>query len=226
MTGRSILLHRRYPSGHGARVVLLRGATAAPAPRWTGDRWTPGGRQSTSGRQRRRCFRSVWRRFATSRRLAAALDGRVARRRVGRTRAAATRASSRRRASSRLRRCERLAAHTTRTRGPSASRSRRRVGSSRLGLAAMSKTTSTRVLAVLACWPPGPPAPLKRHCSSSSGTTPEVCPPGDRASRDTPTCSGPTTDSSPVDPSRRSTTLGVGSPRPGEATPSDQSANR
>ena len=35
----------------------------------------------------------------------------------------------------------------------------------------MSNTNSTRVFDVLACWPPGPPDPLKRHSSSSGGIT-------------------------------------------------------
>jgi small subunit ribosomal protein S15 len=33
----------------------------------------------------------------------------------------------------------------------------------------MSKRTSARVFAVLACWPPGPPEEVKRHSSSSNG---------------------------------------------------------
>ena len=37
------------------------------------------------------------------------------------------------------------------------------------GELATSKTTSARVLAVLACWPPGPPEALKRQSSSDSG---------------------------------------------------------
>jgi hypothetical protein len=35
----------------------------------------------------------------------------------------------------------------------------------------MSKISSTLVLAVLACWPPGPPLALKRHSSSAAGMT-------------------------------------------------------
>jgi hypothetical protein len=42
-----------------------------------------------------------------------------------------------------------------------------------------SKTSSTRVLLVLTCWPPAPLERENRHCSSCSGTTvrPEMCRP-------------------------------------------------
>ena len=49
------------------------------------------------------------------------------------------------------------------------SSSRSRWPRPREGEPSTSKRTSTRVLDVLACWPPGPPEAEKRHSSSSSG---------------------------------------------------------
>ena len=73
------------------------------------------------------------------------------------------------RASSRLRPCERSSEATTRTTGPSCSSSRARCRGPSDGEFSTSKRTSARVLDVLACWPPGPPLPVNRHSSSSSG---------------------------------------------------------
>ena len=70
-----------------------------------------------------------------------------------------------------LRRWERESETTTRTTGPNASRRRARWRGPSDGDAATSKRTSTRVFAVFACCPPGPPDPVKRHSSSSSAIT-------------------------------------------------------
>jgi hypothetical protein len=74
-------------------------------------------------------------------------------------------------ASWRLRACERSSLTTMRSDTPSLSKRRARWRGPRTLEAAMSKTSSTLVLAVLACCPPGPPLALKRHSSSAAGMT-------------------------------------------------------
>src|SRR4051812_45051176 len=79
------------------------------------------------------------------------------------------RSASRRSASSRLRACDRSSEATTRTSGPSFASKRSRCRGPRAREPATSNTTSTRVSAVLACWPPGPPLRENRHRSSATG---------------------------------------------------------
>ena len=89
-----------------------------------------------------------------------------ARRRAGPRPAAPSRRS---RASARLRAWERSSEATTRSIGPTFSSRRARCRGPSDGEFSMSKRTSTLVLEVLACWPPGPPLAVNRHSSSSRG---------------------------------------------------------
>ena len=95
--------------------------------------------------------------------------GRVGRRGLSTCRASATRARKRSTASCRLRTWDRSSSATTRTSGPSRSSSRARCRGPRVGDPATSKRSSTRVLTLLACWPPGPPLGLNRNWSSDRG---------------------------------------------------------
>lgn len=141
--------------------------------------WRPGGRlrndhrlavmsQSSGGRRRR----LVWARrpLASSRRRWEPRVGRVGRRGVATTRPPASRARRRSRARFRLRAWDRSSDATARTSGPKRSSRRWRWPGRSEGDRATSKTTSTRVSEVLACWPPGPPLRLKRQRSSARGT--------------------------------------------------------
>ena len=94
--------------------------------------------------------------------------------------AAASRSRNRSSASSRFCNWERRSDATIRTRGPSFSRRRARWRGPSDGDDSMSKSSSTRVFDVLACWPPGPPEELNRHSSSPSAIA------HDRETRTTP----------------------------------------
>jgi len=81
-----------------------------------------------------------------------------------------------RRAIARLRHWDRLSSTDTvttplRARLPRRSSILVRMSSFTEGLAARSKDNSTRVAALLACWPPGPPDVSKRQLSSDGGMT-------------------------------------------------------
>jgi len=128
---------------------------------------------SAEGSRRRCCFVALRTRFVWSRRSLLALVGFVEIRRRSSTSAAASRSLIRRSARSRLRSCDRSSAATTRRTGPNRPRSFSRWRGPREGLVAIENTHSTRVLEVFACWPPGPPLPLKRHSNSSRGMTSE-----------------------------------------------------
>jgi hypothetical protein len=84
-------------------------------------------------------------------------------------RAEASRSLSRSRASARLRAWDLSSSATTLTSGPRRSSRRALWRGPRTRDPSMSKRTSARVLAVLACWPPGPELRLKRHASSLAG---------------------------------------------------------
>ena len=144
-------------------------STTPPANHRTLTMTSTPGQSSGPGRIRRWRLRSPRRRLASRRRRRPPALGAVARRARGVRRASARRSRSRDNTSSRLRAWDRVSAATTRTTGPSRSSSRARCAGESDGDPATSKRTSTRVLEVFACWPPGPPEPEKRHSSSSSG---------------------------------------------------------
>ncbi len=83
--------------------------------------------------------------------------------------AEASRSDRRSRASALLRAWDLSSSATTLTSGPRRSSSRALWRGPRARDPAMSKRTSARVLAVFACWPPGPELRLKRHASSLAG---------------------------------------------------------
>lgn len=127
------------------------------------------------GRLRSR-FVSLRRRLASRRRARDALVGRVILRDRSILDASLSRRVILRSAIARLRHWDRLSSTDTVTTPLRALLPRRssilvRRFSATEGLAARSKDNSTRVAALLACWPPGPPDVSNRQCSSAAGMT-------------------------------------------------------
>lgn len=144
----------------------------------TKQRWASWPRRPTPGAQghqesgvggRLSCFRRERRCLSLSRRSREALVGAVATRGRSTLSASSRRWARRSSASCRLRAWDRSSLATTRTTGPKRSSKRARCRGPRTDELETSKISSALVLAVLACWPPGPPLALNRQSSSLAG---------------------------------------------------------
>lgn len=130
---------------------------------------------SSSGGRRSR-FSTLRRRLLSARRRRAPAVAAVGNRTASSRSASRSSSSRRRRAIERLRHCERVSPTITVTtpagaRVPSLASSRRCTAAGSAVVLARSQDSSTRVEALLACWPPGPPLVSNRQRNSSPGTT-------------------------------------------------------
>src|SRR4051794_16311192 len=135
--------------------ISVKAPMNSATPRRSGSYCTRGGYESGRTEPRSR-FASLRRFFATRRFSRAALLGFVARRSRGTRSASRNAATSRSTASSRLRSWLRSSCATARRTGPARATTRRFWMSVNAPEASTSKTASTRLSVLFACWPPGP----------------------------------------------------------------------